>query len=320
MCLPREGFLAEVHIPLGLPFANRASELVSQRSCSTGRHARRPNTLLHLLIDESLHVRSTGEHLHAGGGRVDFLGAPRPSNEKQDLENFATAGHGEDVRHPCSDPFKVLRRLDDPDQGKPAGGGGAVGVSGNELSHVRDLVRDTNTRSPEHDSAIRAQIFATCNMTLAWCSLLGVIVLINRYIESLGKLASALTIRPLHKCRGRKFTSRRKVSLLVKLLGETCSSSNDEGHARLAVFENVLAVHRKALLLSDYGLDVEVFFLFTPGKRERMIGPQSDGRHVEICMLPGPERPRAGHTKRDAKRITWENLNIGLRTTVAHIS
>src|SRR2546429_3044782 len=83
-CLPREGFLAKVNIPLGLPLAHGASELVSQRTCSTGRDASGADTLLHLLVNEGLDVGSTREHLHAGGGRVDFLCAPRPGNEQQD--------------------------------------------------------------------------------------------------------------------------------------------------------------------------------------------------------------------------------------------
>lgn len=104
---------------------------------------------------------------------MNFLGAPWPCNEEKDLEDLAAAWHGKNVRHPCPDPFEVLRRLDDPDQSKPARGGGTVGVSSNKLAHVRNLVRDTNTCSPEHDGTIRTEIFATCDMTLAWVVLCG---------------------------------------------------------------------------------------------------------------------------------------------------
>ena len=79
---------------------------------------------------------------------MDLLGAPRSGHKQQDLENLTTAGHREDLRHPGADPFKVLRRLDDPYEGETAGGGGAIGVGSDNITNVGHLVSDTNTGCP----------------------------------------------------------------------------------------------------------------------------------------------------------------------------
>lgn len=165
--LPREGLLTEVDVPLRLARAHCAAEFVSEGTRTAGRYACRTDALHHLLVDECLHVRSAGEHLYTGRGRVDLLGAARPCDEEQDLENLATARHGEDVCHPRADPFEVLRRLDNPYQGQPSGGGGTIGVSSDDFANLRNLMRDTNTCGPEHDCAVGAKIFTTCDMTLA---------------------------------------------------------------------------------------------------------------------------------------------------------
>lgn len=96
---------------------------------------------------------------------MDLFGAARPRDEEQNFEDLATARHGEDVCHPCPDPFEVLRRLDDPDKSQTASGAGAVGVSGNKLAYLRNLMCDANTRSPKHDGTVRSEVFATCDMT-----------------------------------------------------------------------------------------------------------------------------------------------------------
>jgi hypothetical protein len=92
---------------------------------------------------------------------VDLLSAARTSDEEQDLEDLATTGHGENLRHPGADPFKVLRRLDDPDKSKAARRSRTVGVGSDNLTNVGNLVRDADTSRPEHDSTIGRKIFAT---------------------------------------------------------------------------------------------------------------------------------------------------------------
>lgn len=98
---------------------------------------------------------------------MNFLGAARSRDEEEDLKDFATTGHGQNVCHPCADPFEVLRRLNDPDQGKPTGGGCTVGVSGNDLANLRNLMRDADTSSPKHDCTVGTKVLTTCKMTLA---------------------------------------------------------------------------------------------------------------------------------------------------------
>lgn len=99
---------------------------------------------------------------------MDLLGASRTSDEKENLEDLPTARHRENLGHPCSDPLKMLWGLNDPDESKTTGGNSTIGIASDDVTDVGDLVRDTNTSSPQHDSAIRAEIFAACDMTLAW--------------------------------------------------------------------------------------------------------------------------------------------------------
>lgn len=139
-------------------------------------------------------------------------------------------------------------------------------------------------------------------------------------MQSLGKQGSALTIWTFNKCRSREFASRSKIGLLVKFLGETCSASNDERHVSLLRFKNVLTVHGQALLVGNHGGHVNILFLLAPGKREGMIGPESDRRNIEVCMLAGTESPGAGHTNSDAKRIARQNLDVSLCTTASNIA
>jgi len=63
--LPRERLLAEVDIPLQLAVANGATELVSKATGTACGNASSTDTLLHLLVDQALDVRPTGEHLDA---------------------------------------------------------------------------------------------------------------------------------------------------------------------------------------------------------------------------------------------------------------
>jgi hypothetical protein len=146
--LPRERLLAEVNVPLGLAIADGATKLIRQSTSAASAYTGSTDTLLHLLVDQGLNVGTTREHLNTGRGRVNLLGTARTSDEEQDLQNLAAAWHGQDLCHPCTDPFQVLGRLDDPDECKTAGGDGSVGVTSNDITHVGNLVSDTDTSSP----------------------------------------------------------------------------------------------------------------------------------------------------------------------------
>ena len=79
---------------------------------------------------------------------MNLLGAAGTSNEEQDLQNFPAAWHGKDLCHPCTDPFQVFGRLDDPDESETTSGNGSVCVTSNDITNVGDLVSDTDTSSP----------------------------------------------------------------------------------------------------------------------------------------------------------------------------
>jgi hypothetical protein len=71
------------------------------------------------------------------------------------------------------------------------------------------------------------------------------------------------------------------------------------------VLENVLAVHGKTLLISDGGGDGKIFLFFAPSDRERVIGPESHGRDVQVCMLTRAEPPWASHADCHAEGVSW---------------
>lgn len=91
---------------------------------------------------------------------MNLLCAARASDEKKDLQNLATARHGEDLGHPGSDPFKVLGRLNDPNKGKTTSSDSTVGIASDNITDVRYLMGDTNTCRSQHDCAIRAEVLA----------------------------------------------------------------------------------------------------------------------------------------------------------------
>ena len=92
---------------------------------------------------------------------MDLLGAAGAGDEEQNLEDLATTWHGKDLCHPCTDPLQVLRRLDDPYKCEATSSNSAVCITSNDIAHVGDLVRDTNTSSPKHHSAIGAKVLTT---------------------------------------------------------------------------------------------------------------------------------------------------------------
>lgn len=135
-----------------------------------------------------------------------------------------------------------------------------------------------------------------------------------------GKQGSALTIGTLNICRARELAGSREIGFLVQLFGETGTSADDVGHASLARFENVLAIHRKTLLVSDHVGDAEILFFLTPSDGEGVVGPQSDRRNVEVSVLAGAEGPGTGHADCDAESIARKDLDIGLSSTVSDIT
>jgi len=97
---------------------------------------------------------------------MDFLDTARSSNEEKYLEYIATFLHAEDLGHPRSDPFKMLRRLDDPYEDDATSGAGSVRIAGDECTDMRYLMRDTDTSGEKHHCAIRIEILAAYKMVL----------------------------------------------------------------------------------------------------------------------------------------------------------
>jgi hypothetical protein len=85
------------------------------------------------------------------------------------------------------------------------------------------------------------------------------------------------------------------------------------------VLEDVLAVHGKALFISDGGLKAEILLFLAPRDGERVVGPQSNRRNVQVSMLARSETPRASHANVDTERITGKNLNVTISATVADV-
>ena len=81
-----------------------------------------------------------------------------------------------------------------------------------------------------------------------------------------------------------------------------------------------MAVHRETLLVRNHVADVVVLLFLAPSDREWVVGPETDRRHVEISVLARAECPRASHADGNTKRITREDLDLGLGTTVANIA
>ena len=71
---------------------------------------------------------------------MNLLRAAGPRDEELDAQDVAPFMHGQDVGHPGSDPFQVLRGSDDPDEEHASGGDGAGCVAGDEVAHEGDLV------------------------------------------------------------------------------------------------------------------------------------------------------------------------------------
>jgi hypothetical protein len=178
----------------------------------------------------------------------------------------------------------MLRRLDDPDKCEAARRDGAVGVASNDVADMGNLVGDTDTSRPQHDCAIRAEI-----LTTVWA--LGVA-----------------------SCR--EATRCRQVGLAEELVGESSSSANNEGHARLGLLKGKIVHGHRETLLVDV---VRVLLFLAPRDGEGVVGPQTNRGHVQVCVLTGAEAPRAGHLDGNAKSIAREDLDIGRRATIANV-
>lgn len=134
------------------------------------------------------------------------------------------------------------------------------------------------------------------------------------------KQASVLTIWALDICRSGESAGSREVGFLEQLVGKTSSSANNERHASLVVLEDVLAVHGKTLLIGDGRGNGEIFLFLTPSDREGMVGPESDGRNVQVGVLAGAEPPWASHADGHTKGVSGENLDIATGTTVSDVA
>ena len=104
----REILLDEVDMGVCLFLAADASDIIAQAAGSTNHDAHCAYLVLNLHADESVDVRSSGEHLDRGAGAVDFLRVTRPCDEEHDPENVSPVVHPQDGRHPGSDPFQML--------------------------------------------------------------------------------------------------------------------------------------------------------------------------------------------------------------------
>ena len=151
---PGESLLDEIDIRLMLPLTDHQPDIVTQRAATTDRDAHGADLAPHLAIEEGADVGTAGEHLDRGAGGVDLLGVARARDPEHDAEAVAAPVHGEDGRHPRTDPFEVLGRLDDPHEDDLASRDRAVGVAGDEVAHVRHLVRDANAAGEEHHGAV----------------------------------------------------------------------------------------------------------------------------------------------------------------------
>lgn len=152
--LPGEGFLEDVNLRVCAPVTDRLAHVIGQTASAADTDSHGADLLLLLLLDEGTAVGLAREHLYAGAGGVDLLGAARAGDEEKDAKDIATLFHAEDLGHPGTDPFEVLGRLNDPDKGDLASGVGAVGVTGDEVTNVGNLVSDTNTSSEEHNGTV----------------------------------------------------------------------------------------------------------------------------------------------------------------------
>src|SRR5688572_26482773 len=105
----------------------------------------------------------------------------------------------------------MLRALNCPNQENLAGSNCALSESSNEIPNIWYLVCDANTTGEENEAAIRIE---------------GVFRAVGAFDET-GRL---------------ELSTGGRSSLLVKLVGETCSGTDDEGDPHLLHCGEILAV------------------------------------------------------------------------------
>lgn len=279
--LPSETFLVKVNRRLLTALSDRTPNIVTKTTSATDTDRHCTDLLGLLCGDESANVGLAGEHLDGSAGGVDLLGALGAGNEEQNAEAVTSFLHRQDLSHPGTNPFKVLRALEDPHKDNFAGSTGVVGVSSNKLASVRHSVRDANTGSKQHDMTIR-----------------------------LVRVGGA--VGTLDECVGKEPAIGSILGLLPKGVGETGAATNDQRHGSLASGQYVESVCRQLLA-------GEILFLLTPGDGERVASPHADRRHVEIQVLTGTELPRTSHAKGDSDGFASESFDLGLGTAATDI-
>lgn len=152
--LPCETFLDKVDCRPTLSLAAHASNVVAQTAVPAHQHAHGAHLVLDLHADQGVDVGSPREHLDGGAGALDLARVAGPGDEEHDPQHVPSAVHGEDSRHPGTDPFEVLGRLDNPDEGHPARGDRPVGVPLHQMTDKWDVVGDAHAAGEEHHRAV----------------------------------------------------------------------------------------------------------------------------------------------------------------------
>ena len=152
--LPSKALFHKIHATPELSPPNRPPDLIRQFPRATNTDAHGTNLALTLLANQRLHAGSTGKHLDRATGTDDLVLVPGTGDEQLDAQYLSSLLHGQDLRHPRTDPLQVLWGLDDPDEGDAASGDGAGGVAGYEVSDVGDLVGDADAGGEEENGSV----------------------------------------------------------------------------------------------------------------------------------------------------------------------
>nr|POE88211.1 hypothetical protein CFP56_11440 [Quercus suber] len=279
---PRKRLLEEIHLGALARRARGGADVVGHAAGAADADGHGADLGELLLAQQGGDVGFAGEHLDAGRGRRDLLGAAGPGDEEQDAQDVAAALHGEDLRHPRPDPLKVLGRLDDPDQHDAARRAGAGRVRGDQVAHVRDLVRDADARGEQQHGTVRAE--------------------------------ALVAVGPFDERRGAEFAAGALLGFAEEGVGEAGAAADDERHGGFLGGEGVVAGGREHLFRRRVG------FLGAPGEREGVAGPEPDRRHVQVDVLAGVEVPRSGDVQGESERVTGQRLDVGFGQTATGVT
>lgn len=238
--LPTKTLLHKINIPHPLPLPHRPPHIIRQPSGPTNTNGHSADHALGLHADQRIDIGFARKHLDRGAGAVDLLCAAGPGDEQLDAQDVAAFVHGQDGRHPGADPLEVFGRADDPDEHDFARGDGAGRVAGDEVAHVRDLVRDADAAGEEHDGAVGVE---------------GVQAAVGAFDQG-GEGEEA---------------GGGALGLFEEGVGEAGAPADDERHGGFLQGEHVLARDGEAFFR------VEVFGSFAPGDGEGVRGPETDG-------------------------------------------